>query len=411
MTAPAPPAQRWKPSSVRVRAPLKLVLAGEYAVLEPGAFGISIAVDRTVACTAEKAREGVSIAAPGIARAPGRAAGPEPGGVLRFQFEDEEDARRLAFVRLAVEVAYRYVADLGLASRPLAIECDSEAGLFRPAAAAESAVKLGLGTSAAATVAATAAVLAAHGVSIDRPTYRRAFFRLALLAHWRAQGDRGSGIDVASSSHGGIIEYGRGDARWLRRAERAGQTPLELVRGPWPGQHVEQLPVPRGLKLLAGFTGAPSATTDLLAGVERWKKDRPGEHETFTRLSQRAVKGLALALRKGERAEVVTHLGLARKSLAYLGEKTGLPIETPLLEKLVKVATAAGGAAKLSGAGGGDCGVALAFDEDTARDIEAGWKDAGIVPIRLEVAPRGVREETLDSAERAGPFDGAQDRS
>jgi phosphomevalonate kinase len=404
MTAAAPRAHRWKPSSVRIRAPLKLVLAGEYAVLEPGSFGISIAVDRYVACTAEKTREGVTIAAPGVARGGGRAAGPEPEGRLRFEFENEEDTRRLAFVRLAVEMSYRYVADLGLAPRPLAIACDSEAGLLRPEkSGATPALKLGLGTSAAATVAASAAVLAAHGVAIDRPTYRRVFFRLALLAHARAQGDRGSGIDVASSAHGGIIEYGRGDdARWLRRQERLGATPLDLVRGPWPGQHVEQLPAPRGLRLLAGFTGTSSATTDLLAGVERWKKDRPGEHETFTRLSQRAVRGLSLALRKGERAEVLTNVGLARKSLAYLGEKTGLPIETPLLEKLAKVAMESGGAAKLSGAGGGDCGIALAFEEETAREIEAGWREAGIVPIRLEVAPRGVREEPLESAERAG---------
>jgi phosphomevalonate kinase len=387
------------PPAVRVRAPLKLVLAGEYAVLEPGSFGVVAAVARYVSCTASKAMEGVTISAPGIVSADAHAPGPPPDGALRFEPASEEDARRLAFVRLAAAVAYRYVADVGLTPRPLAIECESEGGLLRTLRkdGTTEAVKLGLGTSAGAAVSTAAAVLAAHGVPIDRPTYRRAFFRLALLAHTRAQGDRGSGIDVAASAHGGLLEYGRGDIRWIRRAERTGATPLEIVRGPWPGQHVEQLPVPRGLILIAGFTGAASATVDMLAGVERWKHERPIEHEKFIRDSQRAARGLAVALRKNDPAEIIANVGLARRSLVYLGERTGLPVETPLLEKLAAVAREAGGCGKLSGAGGGDCGYALAFSEGSAKEIEEGWREAGIIPIRLEVAPRGVREEALEA--------------
>lgn len=399
----------WTPGAVRVRAPLKLVLAGEYAVLDPGSTGVSAAIDRYVSCTARRAQEGVTLAGHGVSSAPARARGPQPDGALELEFASEEDARRLRFVRLATELAYRYVAEIGLPVRPLAIECESEAGLLRlapsPAGAADAPgggaagggiVKIGLGTSAAATVATAGAVLAAHGVAIDRPTFRRALFRLALVAHSRAQGDRGSGIDVAASAHGGIIEYARADLRWLRRMESQGASPLELARGPWPGQHVEGIAPPRDLRILAGFTGTGSSTADLVAVVERWKRERQGEHETFVRLSQRAARGLALALRKGDRAEVIQSMSLARKALLYLGERTGLPIETPGLEKLTEIAREAGGAAKLSGAGGGDCGVALAFDDATVERIEEGWREGGIIPIRVSIAPRGVREERLD---------------
>src|SRR5207244_938155 len=123
--------------------------------------------------------------------------------------------------------------------------------------------KIGLGTSAATTVAVVAAVLAAHGVAIDRPTFRRQVFRLALVAHTRAQGGRGSGIDVAAAAHGGLIEYGRCAPSWQRRIDRPTATALDIARGPWPGLHIESLPHPPGLRLLAGFVGNSVATPDL----------------------------------------------------------------------------------------------------------------------------------------------------
>lgn len=408
MSAPSPPSSsRWKPAAVRVQAPLKLVLAGEYAVLDQGSLAIVAAVARHVSCRAAKAKDGVAIAAASGVRSAARAAGPGPDGALRFEPAADDDARRLAFLRVATEVAYRYVADLGLEPRPLSIECESDAGyILIPERGApgrgEELVKIGLGTSAAATVAAVGAVLAAHGVPIDRLTFRRALFRLAFVAHARAQGGRGSGVDIASSTYGGLLEYGRADPRWMRRVEQAGATPLEIARGPWPGQHLDLLPVPEGMKLLAGFTGAASATGDLLAAVERWKKARPVDHESFVRLSQRAARGLALAFRKGDRSAILAGIELARNALVYLGERAGLEIETEPLRRLAEIAHEAGAAGKLSGAGGGDCGYAICWDEMTARKVEAGWRDAGIVPIRLEVARGGVVEV---------PVDGGSDRA
>ncbi len=389
---PRPPAasQRWKPATAAlVRAPLKLVLAGEYAVLEPGARAIAAAVERRVSSTARKAREGVAIAAASGARCAARAPGPPPDGVLRFELRPEEDeaARRLAFLQAAAEIGYRYVADIGIEPRPLSIECESAAGTI------DGTTKIGLGTSAGATVAATGAILAAHGVPIDRFTFRRTLFRLALLAHARAQGGRGSGVDVAASAFGGIVEYGRADPRWLRRLEQAGATPLEIARGPWPGQHLEALPVPCGMRLLVGFAGAPSATADLVRAVERWRRARPADHESFVRLSQRAVQALALGLRRNDRPAILAGVELARNALVSLGERAGVEIETPALARLAEIAREAGGAGKLSGAGGGDCGYAICFDEEAAARIEEGWRAAGIAPLRVEVARAGVRED------------------
>ncbi len=391
------------PPAIAVRAPMKLVVAGEYAVLEPGNVGIVAAVSRHATCTAREHAEGVEISAPTLGPGSIRTGGPIRTGELRFEPIPAEGAPKFVFARTAAELGYRYVAELGLRPRALALTCESDGGQTVLAGTGERA-KLGLGTSAATSVAVIGAVLAAHGVAVDRPAYRRHALRLALVAHARAQGGRGSGIDVVASAHGGLVEYGRPDGSWLKRIERAAGggtgpgmpppalTALQIARGPWPGLHVDPLPIPHGMRLLAGFTGAPVATGDAIAKIEAWRRDHAPEHDTFVRLSQRSTRGLAAALRKGDRGEVIANVALSRKALVYLGSHAGVAIETPALERLAAIAFDAGGAGKVSGAGGGDCGIAFAFDEGSARKIEEAWRAAGIAPIPLGIAPAGLQE-------------------
>jgi phosphomevalonate kinase len=408
------------PDELSVRAPMKLVVAGEYAVLESGVFGVVVAVDRHVTCTASIARDGVAIEAPSLG--PGSVRSPEigPSGELRFESAGGDGARKLHFARIAAELAYRHVAALGLKLRPLALRCEDAGGSIVLDSGERR--KLGLGTSAAATVATVGAVLGAHGIPIDRTAYRRQALRLALAAHARAQGGHGSGIDVGASALGGLLEYGRADPSWVRRIERAmtrigagmaasvtvappasaaadaQAAVLEVARGAWPGLHVDPLPAPPGLRLLVGFTGDSASTPELIEKVDAWKRDRQPEHANFMRMSMRATQALSGSLRKGDRNGVLAAILLARKALGYLALRAGVRVETPALEKLATIAADAGGAGKLSGAGGGDCGIAVAFDDATARKIEEGWRAAGIVPVPLAIAPNGMQELRPEAA-------------
>jgi phosphomevalonate kinase len=368
---------------------MKLVLAGEYAVLDPGAPGVVAAVDRYATCTARGAVRGAVLTAPTLgAEVIQRAEEVPATGAVLFEPVAPEVGKRLVFARVAVELAYAYVAALGLAPRPLAVVCESDGGHVVLPATGERA-KLGLGSSAATTIAVLCAVLAAHGVPIDRRTFRASILKLALLAHGRAQEGRGSGIDVAAAMQGGVIEYTRPEPL---DAEHVDRGLIDIVRGGWPGLSIEPLPVPRGLRLLVGYAGAPSSTTDLVAAVEAWKRDRPSEHRTFSNASQRAARALAQGLRRGDPGLIAGAVEQARRALVALGERTGLPIETPLLERLATIASEEGGCGKLSGAGGGDCGFAFAWSEESARRIEARWREAGITPVPLEIAPSGMQE-------------------
>ncbi len=146
-------------------APGKLILTGEYAVLD-GAPALVIAVDRRVIATGASAR----CSSPFL-------------------------------LAVARELALRYGADSPSARAALRVAVDSSAFY----AASDCTQKLGLGSSAAVTVAAAALALAAQG-SNDRDEV----LAIALAAHANAQGTkgaRGSGADIAAAVYGGAIVY------------------------------------------------------------------------------------------------------------------------------------------------------------------------------------------------------------
>jgi phosphomevalonate kinase len=76
--------------------------------------------------------------------------------------------------------------------------------------------------------------------------------------------------------------------------------------------------------------------------------------------------------------------------LARLGEETGLPLVTPELAALVRAANQIGVAAKPSGAGGGDCGIALASSPAQAAAVRAAWQAVGVLPLPIAIAEQGV---------------------
>ena len=74
-----------------------------------------------------------------------------------------------------------------------------------------------------------------------------------------------------------------------------------------------------------------------------------------------------------------------RSLLQQLGERSGVQIETPVLKQLCQIAEKFGGAAKTSGAGGGDCGiVAIDGHADLNAMIEE-WTKQHIEHLPLSV--------------------------
>jgi len=82
-------------------------------------------------------------------------------------------------------------------------------------------------------------------------------------------------------------------------------------------------------------------------------------------------------------------LGMLRENanlLMHMSVETGLPYMTPSLAAIRKVAKDFGGAAKPSGAGGGDCAVALFPDEEARTAFVSAMTERSRTMIPISVA-------------------------
>jgi len=331
-----------------IRAPGKLFLLGEYAVLD-GCPAVVAAVDRHVEVRLVRTgpRSPIRIEAPGVnARA-------------EFAAEAVPIARGpLAFALSAFRSASEHLTGLLASGLNIAIASNL---------ADVSGTKTGLGSSAAVSVAMVAALFAAAGKNLRDVAVRDQIFSVALTAHRATQTGVGSGADVAASCYGGVVFFEPSAS----------------------GPRVRPLILPEDARLLVGWTGTPASTASL---VQRYLAARNGaaaKRTAFVRESRACVAAFVEALDRGTLSR--TALNGNGEAIAQLGAALDLPLVTPSLHTLVALARQHGAGAKPSGAGGGDCGIALTQESDAAARICSVWREAGILPLDIHLDREGVR--------------------
>ena len=214
--------------------------------------------------------------------------------------------------------------------------------------------KAGFGGSAAAVVAAVTAGLALRGVTAD-PASR---FALADAVHRAVQG-AGSGIDVAASCWGGTLRFRRGDPPEVRPLAPVADR-LVIV---WSGASAKTGP---RLQAYLAAAGRPEFVAESTQIVDRFEQDP------------------IAALRE------------ATALLAAFTTAAGIDWWTPAHARIAAHAAAVGGAAKPSGAGGGDCAVAILPDPDAARSFADRCARDGLPPIAACLAPAAAEEPDVD---------------
>lgn len=367
-------------------APGKLFVAGEYAVMEPGSPAILVAVDRQVTVTVSDPDDGTG---PGpfdvvVSSDLGQRSVPwrwhDGRLVVRGTYDEPRTRGALAHVVTALETVSRLLAERGLPVPALNVSVSSRLH--------ENGRKFGLGSSGAVTVATVAAVASFCGLELSRDDR----FRLAMLA--TAELDpKASGGDLAASTWGGWIAYQAPDRAFvLEQARRLGVD--RTLRAPWPGHTVRRLAPPAGLTLEVGWTGEPASTASLVSDLHRRAWRGSPSHRRFVAATTECVRSAVTALETGDRPALLHQIRRARQELGRLDGEVGLGIFTPRLTALCDAAEAVGGAAKPSGAGGGDCGIAL-LDAGAARDIthvRRRWEAAGVLPLPVRPALEGNDE-------------------
>ena len=243
------------------------------------------------------------------------------------------------------------------------------APLLDSSALASETGKLGLGSSAAVAAAGVGALLDAAGCDLE---YTQTLaLMLAHRAHRAAQGGRGSGADVAAAIYGGILSY-------RRRGQDVTVQPVDL---------------PDGIELVVFSTGMPSSTVDHVRALEAHAVEKP--EPCMARLAEigAAARAFTAACVDDTAAGIIEAVTQANVLLGVLGREMGLPIVTPALAEGAKLAAALGGAAKPSGAGGGDVGVAFLTDEKAAETFRARAPHLGLEILSIRTGADGLRRE------------------
>lgn len=335
-------------------APGKLVLLGEYAVLE-GAPALVLAVNRRARVTlATHPSDTWAINSPTLgmdARLHVAADGAGWAG---------DAAPELAWVAMVV-------GQLPFAPHLPACRVELESDAFHLGHTGAPA-KLGLGSSAALTVALLGAL---HALARQPPPALADCVRI----HRSIQHGRGSGIDVAASHAGGLSRY-----------------QLDAAHRP---RH-EAMAFPDGLHWRCVYSGKPASTGEMLATIAAWRAREPERYahhvNELATISSRGVDAVAAH----DAAAFLSGCKAYALALARFGEASGLDIASRAHRELGQLAAACGCVYKSCGAGGGDVGITVAVDDVRLRDFAARATQAGFPVIEMEADERGLQVDVND---------------
>lgn len=331
---------------------------------------------------------------------------------LLEQTNVEKIKKYYAYVISAMNVVDEYAREMGVlgAAEALGETREYNVRIESDLDDKKSGKKYGLGSSAAVTVAAVRALCKWYGLTLATPE----LCKLAIIASSLVK-KSGSGGDVAASAYGGWVMYRAYNREWLKAEVEmieSGDSSLhELLQKKWPRFVVKRLKVGAGLRLLVGWTGSTASSAELVGSVKAgvksgvkseasgtlsvnnidktYAKTYAKNYEDFCVQSEKCVQKIANALENGDFNELLSGFAQNRTLLKDLGEITGTLIETPKLTQLIEVANSAGLPSKTSGAGGGDCGIAIARAQDfdaVANRIKDEWQKSGIEALNLKVA-------------------------
>lgn len=218
---------------------------------------------------------------------------------------------------------------------------------------------VGFGSSSAVTVAAFQALCLLFDISISK----KQLFDYCFACVTTVQGV-GSGFDIAAAIYGGTLLFRKG-----------GET-IEPVRVATP--------------LVVGYSGTKADTVSLVKRVgDLYKKYPEKMDRLFEGIGKLVLQG-QVALEEKDWKRLGTLFNFNQEYLRDLG------VSTEKLEALISAAKDAGAyGAKLSGAGGGDCMIAL-VSEKTRISVAQAITQAGGQVMNIQTNAPGVRQETTD---------------
>ena len=313
----------------------KLYWAGEYAVLEPGQLALikDIPIYMTAEITTSNDYRLYS-------------------DMFTYSVDMRPDSS-YALIQETVALVEEYLTDQGVDLQPFSLEIRGKME--------REGKKFGLGSSGSVVVLVIKALLAFY----ERLADRELLFKLASAVLLK-RGDNGSMGDIACIVSEDLVLYQSFDrekvAHWLEKED------LHIVLERDWGFSIETVEPGLEFDFLVGWTKEVAVSSHMVKQIKNHMD------ASFLQASKETVANLVKALQTGHEEKVIEQLEQA----SLLLEDLSSDIYTPSLRQLKNASRDLKAVAKSSGAGGGDCGIALSFDQDSTTLLKKRWADLGI---------------------------------
>ena len=319
----------------------KLYLAGEYAVLTPGCGAVIQFIPIYLSATIQEANTYQLVSD------------------LFGYSVDLTPNKDYGLIQGTIRLMEEWLKDQGLDPKPIALHISGTLG--------EKGKKYGIGSSGSVVLLVIRAMAALYEVDLSPDL----LFRLAAVVLVQ-RGDNGSMGDLACIAYEDLIYYQSFDRAWLH--EVLTSQPLSQVLAlDWHYQ-IRVIQPAISYDFLVGWTKEPAISSDLIRRV------KGAINEAFLKESQAAVEKLEKGLLEGNQKGIKTSIQRADQNLKALNPL----IYTPALKELQQATDGLSACAKSSGAGGGDCGVALSFDPLETQTLIERWTEKKIEIIYQE---------------------------
>ncbi len=359
------------------------MIAGEYAITEPDEKALVMAIDRYIKVTLSDCRVKHGQDIKGEKHFVEALGHKLPWSIVDGRVDGLELISEFDHLVKTINKTFEYVRSRGKEPEVFSLVVESQLHEQK------TGKKLGFGSSAALVVALTKGILRWMEVEIDQEE----LFRLTLRTHADLQ-SKGSGADIAAAVFGGFFAY-----------KNMSDEFLHLTHVPERNEFIWSLTMPKEIEMLVGWTGYPASTKEFLNKFHGYRRGCPEDYFIWLMKSRvnmnklieaffdHDVKGILKGIRRNQ--ELLTDLDFKAslgivtsrlKALVDIGnhieERKGRPIDAGLRNSFIY------SGAKISGSGGGDCGICLinkgAFSTNKVfkaelKNLEIQWKIHGIV--------------------------------
>jgi phosphomevalonate kinase len=346
-------------SSFCVKSPGKLILLGEYAVLEH-APALVTAIDRHCVVKISPLYNSTFQIRTGNLNLP----------EVQFTLDSDGDAHFRTPMSIKTEKQLQFVLSMlkYVTQRKgkipgASIEIDTAPFYHKT-----TGHKFGLGSSAALTVSLLSALMEYMNKHIEQED----LYKEAFLAHRHAQGKLGSGTDIAASATGGVMSYKMPES-------------IEKLNG-----QVKPHSWPEDLHMITIWAGYSASTRSFVNNVNEFRDNQPGKYDSIMQTMMELSEDGSKAFSKGDTDAFLNIVEDFKNQEYLLGQKSDTEIISDVHQEIFRMVKSVGGTYKPSGAGGGDIGVAFCKDSSTAERIRQVISESMFDVMDLKMNPTGT---------------------